>query len=115
MEPKYLLPPQARNDEGNVRTLGIELEFAAEDGRQLAELVKDIYQGEVHRIDPHLYKIRDTKLGTFTVELDTQYVHWDFSKQTDNPLMDELLPREHLPRRGRVRCEPRPPEPRPGP
>jgi hypothetical protein len=72
------------------------LEFAAEDGRQLAELVKTIYQGEVHRIDPHLYKIRDTSLGTFTVELDTQYVHWDFSKKTDNPLMDELLPRELL-------------------
>jgi len=96
MELEYLLPPEPRNEKGDMRTLGIELEFAATDGRELAELVKTLFGGDVERLDPHLFKIRDTSLGTFTVELDTQYVHWDFSRKTDNPLMDELLPRELL-------------------
>lgn len=97
MESQYKMPPEPLNAEGKMRSVGIELEFAAEDGRQVAELVKSIYQGEVHRIDPHLFEVRDTTLGTFTVELDTQYVHWDFSTQkTGNSLIDELLPRELL-------------------
>lgn len=94
LEAEYRIPPIPRNEQGDMRTLGIELEFAAEDGRQLAELVQRIYPGTFDRIDPHLFKIRDTSLGTFTIELDTQYVHWERPGKEEAPLIDELLPQE---------------------
>ncbi|CAI2719505.1 amidoligase family protein [Nitrospina watsonii] len=94
MESEYRMPPKPENTEGAMRTLGIELEFASEDGLQLAELVNRLFEGKIDRIDPHLFKIRDTPLGTFTIELDTQYVHWKKPESAESDWMDELLPKE---------------------
>ncbi len=71
----YLLPPIIQNDEGKTRTVGFEIEFAAEDPLEVAEKIKDIFGGSLQTINAHYYKILKSKLGDFSVQLDTQLVH----------------------------------------
>jgi hypothetical protein len=69
------LPPVMQNSEGNERRVGVELEFAAVSARDGAWLVQSLYGGEIEEEDPHRFHIRNTRLGSFTSELDTQYAH----------------------------------------
>ncbi|MCH9806759.1 MAG: amidoligase family protein [Alphaproteobacteria bacterium] len=69
------LPPRRENFEGNLRRVGVEIEFAAVSAARAAERVATLYGGNAEREDPHRYHIKSTRLGDFLVELDTQYAH----------------------------------------
>ena len=72
---KLRLPPRDKNYGGDSRRVGVEIEFAAVSPSRVASRIADLYGGAVDCEDPHRYHIRNTRLGDFLVELDTQYAH----------------------------------------
>lgn len=70
-------PPYPRTDEGHLRRVGVEIEFAAIAPAKAAELVRDHFGGETRRLSPHRLKVTDTRWGDFTIELDAKYAHPD--------------------------------------
>lgn len=72
-----LPPPEPRTPDGEVRRVGVEIEFAGLPPRDTAAMVCDLFGGEVKVLSPHRLKVEETRWGTFTIELDTQYAHPD--------------------------------------
>ncbi len=72
---KLRLPNRQTNFEGRPRRVGVEIEFAAVSAERAARRVVELYGGEAIREDAHRYRIQNTTLGEFLVELDTQYAH----------------------------------------
>lgn len=68
-------PPRPTTDKGEPRRVGVEVEFAAVSAREGARIVRELFGGTIREEDPHRFHIEDTEFGTFTSELDTQYVH----------------------------------------
>lgn len=68
-------PPRRTNSKGDVRKVGVEIEFASVSAKAGAELVKRLFDGTVREEDPHRYHVHDSQFGHFTSELDTQYAH----------------------------------------
>lgn len=68
-------PPRQTNSEGRTRKVGVEIEFASVSAKHGAELVQQLYGGQVEEEDPHRFRVTETKFGNFTSELDTQYAH----------------------------------------
>ena len=71
----FVQPPRLKNDEGEERRVGVELEFAALSANEGATLVRDLFGGEVRMEDPHRYLIEGTELGDFVCELDSRLAH----------------------------------------
>jgi hypothetical protein len=71
--------PRPRNAKGDVRSIGVELEFGGLTERAAAECVADVFGGPVEEAGPHLFRIDTPDHGPFEVELDSA-----FAKQ-DNP------------------------------
>ena len=69
------LPPRTLNWEGGDRCVGVELEFGAISARTGAGLVQSLFGGTIEEEDPHRFHVRNSSLGKFTCELDTQYAH----------------------------------------
>jgi len=84
MSQSFLSPPLPKNDSGKIRRIGFEIEFAAEDCAEVAGRVRSLYGGELKKINPHFYEIRETRLGTFVVHLDTQIAHPESSGDPEN-------------------------------
>ncbi|KAB7622778.1 amidoligase family protein [Alkalilimnicola sp. S0819] len=66
----FQLPRRLRNQDGETRRLGIELEFAGVDLNSACEAVIDCYGGTEERENRFLRKIRGARWGDFTVEID---------------------------------------------
>ncbi len=100
MTANFLQPPCPHNDAGKTRTVGFEIEFAAEDCVEVAKKVQSRFGGRLEKINPHFYKILDSSLGDFSVQLDTQWVHPDMPDQQDVPENDleQFLKNEALPK-----------------
>ncbi|SDH04460.1 amidoligase family protein [Roseospirillum parvum] len=87
--PRPTPPPRTLNPEGAPRRIGVELEFAAVSAGEGARLVAGLFGGRVVEEDPHRFRIIDSRLGDFTAELDSQYVHraeGDAETAPDDPL-----------------------------
>ncbi len=67
----FTLPPRLKNDKGQVRGVGFEIEYAGVDLEQSAAIVADVFGGkpgtrsEFHRV------VSDTPWGDIKIELDT--------------------------------------------
>ncbi|MFO8045075.1 MAG: amidoligase family protein [Halomonas sp.] len=72
-----LSPPEPRNPDGKTRRVGVEIEFAGLPPRDTAELVRDLFGGELVVVSAHRLKVQGTRWGEFVIELDTQYAHPD--------------------------------------
>jgi len=70
-------PPEPRNPDGKTRCVGVEIEFAGLPPKETAELVRELFGGQVEVRSPHRLKVIDTRWGEFGIELDTQYAHPD--------------------------------------
>jgi len=70
-------PPIPRTTQGQLRRVGVEIEFAALPPAAAAELVQGRFGGDIRQLNPHRFKVEGTRWGDFTVELDTQYAHPD--------------------------------------
>lgn len=71
----FFTPPSKAGENGEIRRVGVELEFAAVSAKASAEVVKSLFGGEIREKDPHRFEVVDTPFGKFTCELDSQYVH----------------------------------------
>jgi len=72
-----LPPPEPHTPDGEARRVGVEIEFAGLPPQDTAAMVCELFGGEVKVISPHRLKVEETRWGTFTIELDTQYAHPD--------------------------------------
>jgi hypothetical protein len=63
--------PVEKNARGEVRRIGVEVEFSGLCERRVATILQDTFGGEVDESDPHLLIVRDSALGDLEVELDT--------------------------------------------
>ncbi|ALJ00385.1 amidoligase family protein [Rufibacter tibetensis] len=62
--------PVERNQEGKVRTVGFELEFANVGIGECLQIVQDLYGGRVEMENRFSAKVVDTRIGSFSVEID---------------------------------------------
>ncbi|NGP76023.1 amidoligase [Balneolaceae bacterium YR4-1] len=74
------LPPRTENEEGEKRTVGFELEFAGLEITRTAEIIQEAYGGEIIEDNRYEYRIIDTELGEFRVELDARILQKMASK-----------------------------------
>lgn len=70
-------PPIERNATDDFRRVGVEIEFAGLLPRTTAELVSDLFGGQLEAVSAHRLWVRNTRWGDFRIELDTQYAHPD--------------------------------------
>ncbi|MFC1835474.1 amidoligase family protein [Thermodesulfobacteriota bacterium] len=67
----FQTPPVLENESGSVRKVGFELELAGVGLEAIASAVADLFGGHVGQESPFLYKVSDTRLGDFTIEVDS--------------------------------------------
>lgn len=72
MTPNYRSPPCERSDEGKLRRVGIEIEFAGVPVESAVKLVRDLYGGTAEAKSRFERLVRGTKLGDFRVEIDSK-------------------------------------------
>jgi len=92
MSSEFNLPPRPKNEAGEMRAVGLEFEFAAEEVHEVVRLVPSLFSGKTTKIDPHRFKIDTPSLGSFTVELDSQYAH--LGGESKESLMETLVPED---------------------
>lgn len=64
-------PPVLKTLSGSIRKVGFELELAGVGLESIASTVADLFGGKAHQESPFLYKVFDTRLGDFTIEVDS--------------------------------------------
>lgn len=72
---QLLDPPTVSNPEGNLRRVGVELEFNGLDAAQAADKVQDAFGGEITPLSAHRFEIKTPEHGSFISEIDTTYAH----------------------------------------
>lgn len=82
MEPQP--PPIGYTPTGEIRRVGVELEFAGIPPHHAAGLVTRLFGGHVHVVSPHRLKVTDSRWGEFVIELDAKYAHPN-TKVIDKP------------------------------
>lgn len=66
------IPPVNTDEDGNVRTVGFELEFAGLELSKTAEIIRQAYGGNIVEENKYEFQINGTELGDFRVELDAR-------------------------------------------
>ena len=69
----FRLPKIARRTDGGARRVGVELEFVALTPREAAELLQQLFGGELAEVSPFYFRLRASRLGDFRVELDSRH------------------------------------------
>lgn len=67
---KFKTPPIKTNQEGEERSVGFEFEFTGVEMLDAAQMVTDLYGGDVEQLSGYEYKVKDTDFGEFSLELD---------------------------------------------
>lgn len=65
-------PPVLHNQQGEIRKVGYELEFAALELEEVAQIIKEIYGGDITEKSRYEYDINGSSIGNFRVELDAR-------------------------------------------
>ncbi|RNI22376.1 amidoligase family protein [Rufibacter latericius] len=85
--------PLEKNNEGKVRTVGFELEFANVGINECVEIVQTLYGGEVQWENRFSAKVANTRLGDFSVEIDLKLL----TEKQYKPFFEKLnLDIEHI-------------------
>ncbi|MDR9419246.1 amidoligase family protein [Gracilimonas sp.] len=63
-------PPKIFNQDGTERSVGFEFEFTGVEMQDAAEMVANLYGGNVEQISGYEYKVRESEFGDFSLELD---------------------------------------------
>ena len=72
---EFATPPILRNEQGRVRTVGVEVEFAGPSAEQTILALQRALGGDVLQEDPHAFALKGSALGDLTVELDSRFLH----------------------------------------
>ncbi|TVQ13715.1 MAG: amidoligase [Balneolaceae bacterium] len=65
-------PPAICNEDGNERTIGLELEFSGLKLDEITGAIMKVYGGEVEKTSNYEAKVKKTRFGDFRVELDAE-------------------------------------------
>ena len=85
-------PPVPNTDAGDVRRVGVEIEFAGLDVPAASDIVRDHFGGAAKQQDPHRFLIEGTRFGDFIVELDARAVHkGEGGAEKEDPLLPDDL------------------------
>ncbi|MEZ5506539.1 MAG: amidoligase family protein [Gammaproteobacteria bacterium] len=68
------LPPRRMNHAGEERHVGVELEMAGLEPLQIVACIQSVFGGQLERISRFEYRVVNTSLGKFAVELDASYL-----------------------------------------
>lgn len=68
----YREPPKRTTPAGEERRVGYEFEFTGVEIAVAADMVKELYGGYIKKISTYEFKVGDTNLGTFKLEVDAQ-------------------------------------------
>lgn len=74
MSHHHWMPPQTRNPQGQERHVGVELEMAGLEPLDMVHCIRSVFGGELQRTSRFEYRVENTTLGTFGVELDASYL-----------------------------------------
>ncbi len=88
MSQQFSDPPRPRTEDGRLRRVGVEIEYAKLDVRQSAALVQELYGGEQKPEGLHRITIEGSEHGDFLVELDLRLLHREL--RGENPDDDEF-------------------------
>lgn len=83
---EFVLPPRLHNQRGEIRRVGVELEFAGLTVEECGQLVRGIYGGEIENENRFVARVKNTRLGDFRVELDATYL----KHEKHRALLDKL-------------------------
>src|SRR5918912_3299572 len=68
---EFTLPSPLRNSKGEVRTVGVELEFGGLSLPEAAEAVREAFGGQLRQDHEHRYTVTVPSLGEFEVTFDS--------------------------------------------
>lgn len=68
----FQLPPVVSNSEGNPRKVGLEVEFAGLELEEVARIIQELFGGKLKKEHRYHYKVVDSRLGDFRIELDAR-------------------------------------------
>ncbi|MCB5174424.1 MULTISPECIES: amidoligase family protein [Microvirga] len=71
----FAMPPILHNEQGHVRTVGVEVEFVGPSAERTVRALQGALGGEVLEEDPHAFALRGSSIGDMTVELDSRILH----------------------------------------
>ena len=72
---EFATPPVLHNEQGRVRTVGVEVEFVGPSAEQTVQALQRALGGEILQEDPHAFALKGSAMGDFTVELDSRMLH----------------------------------------
>ena len=70
--PADMSPPLIENEQGVVRKMGIEIEFVGMTPEKVCILLKDLFGGEMKRVNDCEFHLQTENMGDFRVELDAR-------------------------------------------
>lgn len=71
----FTLPPILHNAQGQVRTVGVEIEFVGPSAEQTVQALQEALGGRLIEEDPHAFALKELAIGDLTVELDSRILH----------------------------------------
>jgi hypothetical protein len=69
-----LEPPRKLNPSGELRRVGVEIEFIALELEEAARVVKSCFGGDIDATNPYELVVRNTRLGDFDVAIDADFL-----------------------------------------
>ncbi|MBA1154921.1 amidoligase family protein [Microvirga mediterraneensis] len=74
-EIEFDLPPVLLNGQGQMRTVGIEIEFVGPSAETTVQALQEALGGRLIEQDPHAFALKESAVGDLTVELDSRILH----------------------------------------
>jgi hypothetical protein len=71
----FALPPVLHNEQGQLRTVGVEIEFVGPSAEKTIQALQEALGGRLIEEDPHAFALKESAIGDLTVELDSRILH----------------------------------------
>ncbi|MCC2652214.1 MAG: hypothetical protein K0R61_3222 [Microvirga sp.] len=71
----FALPPVLHNERGEMRTVGVEIEFVGPSAEKTVQALQEALGGRLIEEDPHAFALKESAIGDLTVELDSRILH----------------------------------------
>jgi hypothetical protein len=68
----FELAPLIKNENGNIRSVGFELEFAELPIEKAVASIQKLFGGDLHKTHQFYQKVKDSEIGDFTIKFDTR-------------------------------------------
>lgn len=82
------IPPLPDNPRGEIRKVGVEIEFSGLSARETALILARRFDGHLKREDPHRYRVETARWGEFVVELDLGFAHAKTEDELDHKVAE---------------------------